>query len=90
MSGRLSLEEWVALLAAELGIGPGVELEIDRVLDVAKDAAHGVARPAAPLSTFLAGYAAGLDGGGPEAIERFLTATGNLASAQEPGEEPDR
>ena len=29
------------------------------VLDLAREAAHGVARPAAPLTTFLAGYALG-------------------------------
>jgi len=33
------------------------------VLDLAREAAHGVARPAAPLTTFLAGYALGAQGG---------------------------
>ena len=33
------------------------------VLDLAREAAHGVARPAAPLTTFLAGYALGREGG---------------------------
>ena len=33
------------------------------VLDLAREAAHGVARPAAPLTTFLAGYALGTEGG---------------------------
>ena len=33
------------------------------VLDLAREAAHGVARPAAPLTTFLAGYALGAEGG---------------------------
>ena len=33
------------------------------VLDLAREAAHAVARPAAPLTTFLAGYALGAGGG---------------------------
>ena len=32
------------------------------VLDLAREAAHGVARPAAPLTTFLAGYTLGAGG----------------------------
>ena len=38
------------------------------LLDLARDAADGVARPAAPLTTFLVGLAAGHDGGDAEAI----------------------
>jgi len=64
--GRV-LDEWIAAVKAELGI----ELDVDTtaLLDLARDAAHGVARPAAPLTTFLAGYAAGLAGGGERAVE---------------------
>ncbi|MFI9238982.1 NTP transferase domain-containing protein [Streptomyces sp. NPDC053079] len=60
------LDEWIAAVKAELGI----ELDVDTVglLDLARDAAHGVARPAAPLTTFLVGYAAAQRGGGPEAV----------------------
>lgn len=54
------LEEWIAAVKTELG----VELDVDTtaLLDAARDAAHGVARPAAPLTTFLIGYAAGRTG----------------------------
>ncbi|MFF9013288.1 NTP transferase domain-containing protein [Streptomyces sp. NPDC014870] len=50
------LDEWITAVKAELGI----ELDVDTgvLLDLARDAAHGVARPAAPLTTFLVGYAA--------------------------------
>ncbi|MEU5050678.1 NTP transferase domain-containing protein [Streptomyces sp. NPDC021096] len=60
------LDEWIAAVKAELGI----ELDVDTVglLDLARDAAHGVARPAAPLTTFLVGYAAAQRGGGPEEV----------------------
>ncbi len=40
-------------------------------LDLAKDVAHGVARPAAPVATFLAGVAIELAGADdPQALER--------------------
>ncbi|WP_308289511.1 NTP transferase domain-containing protein [Streptomyces asiaticus] len=60
------LDEWIAAVKAELGI----DLDVDTaaLLDLARDAAHGVARPAAPLTTFLVGYAAAQKGGGPEAL----------------------
>lgn len=50
------LDSWVRALAAELGVEPGV-VDVAGLLDVARDAAHGVARPATPLTTFLLGYA---------------------------------
>ncbi|GCD36420.1 molybdenum cofactor guanylyltransferase [Streptomyces chrestomyceticus JCM 4735] len=54
------LDEWITAAKAELGI----ELDVDTaaLLDLARDAAHGVARPAAPLTTFLVGYAAAQQG----------------------------
>lgn len=53
-----TLEAWAARLADELGV-EGLELDIDAILDLAGEAAHAVLRPAAPLTTFLVGYAAG-------------------------------
>jgi len=61
------LESWVTELAAALEVDPAV-LDRDLLLDVARDAAHSVARPAAPLTTFLVGYAAGLRGGGAAVV----------------------
>ncbi|MEV1048413.1 NTP transferase domain-containing protein [Streptomyces sp. NPDC049916] len=61
------LDEWITSVKNELGI----ELDVDTgvLLDLARDAAHGVARPAAPLTTFLVGYAAARAGAdaGPDA-----------------------
>ena len=65
-----SLEAWVAELAAELGAPELAGLDLATVLDLARDAAHSVARPAAPLTTFLVGYAAGRCGS-PEEIQRL-------------------
>lgn len=50
------LEQWITAVKSELGIDLTVDTKT--LLDLARDAAHGVARPAAPLTTFLVGYAA--------------------------------
>jgi hypothetical protein len=61
------LDAWVHELAGALGVDPAAT-DVTTLLDVARDAAHGVARPAAPLTTFLVGLAAGQRGGSPEAV----------------------
>jgi hypothetical protein len=53
-----TLEEWTKQVVAELQLDPDA-LDRTVILDVAKDVAHGVARPAAPLTTFLLGMAVG-------------------------------
>ncbi|GGO86021.1 NTP transferase domain-containing protein [Wenjunlia tyrosinilytica] len=60
------LERWIEAVGAELGIE--LDVDIKGLLDLARDAAHGVDRPAAPLTTFLVGYAAARAGGGPAAV----------------------
>lgn len=57
----MSLQNWSTELGEALGLD--LEVDIEAVLDLARDAAHSVERPAAPLTTFLVGYAAGLRGG---------------------------
>lgn len=52
-----ALGDWLAELQGLLGIED--RIDVDTVLDVARDVAHGVARPAAPLSTFALGLAVG-------------------------------
>lgn len=51
----MTLDEWVATVSDHLGIGP---IDAAGVLDLARDVAHGVARPAAPLTCLLVGLAA--------------------------------
>jgi hypothetical protein len=53
-----TLEDWTAAVCADLGLDPGTA-DIKAVLDLARDVAHGVARPAAPLTAYLAGVAVG-------------------------------
>lgn len=52
------LDSWVEEAAEAVGVSlaPG---DVATVLDLARDAAHGIARPAAPLTTFIAGMAVG-------------------------------
>jgi hypothetical protein len=49
------MQDWVEAVRAALGLD--IAVEIDVVLDVARDAAHNVERPAAPLTTYLLGAA---------------------------------
>jgi hypothetical protein len=56
------LDRWALAVAEALDIDAGV-LDVALVLDLARHAAHGVARPAAPLTTFLVGYALAQRGG---------------------------
>ncbi|MER5440330.1 DUF6457 domain-containing protein [Streptomyces sp. NPDC002790] len=85
--GRV-LDEWITAAKNELGIDLDVDTGV--LLDLARDAAHGVARPAAPLTTFLVGYAAAQAGGGPEAVASAAAKAAELANrwAQEAESEP--
>lgn len=69
----ISLDDWVATVAAELGI-TDLELDTEQALDLASVAAHAVIRPAAPLTTFVAGLAAGLAGGSEADIREAIDA----------------
>lgn len=55
-----ALDAWLAAAADELGLDAAA-VDIATILDVARDVAHDVARPAAPLTTFLVGVAYGRD-----------------------------
>ncbi|MDR3080955.1 MAG: molybdenum cofactor guanylyltransferase [Streptomyces sp.] len=71
------LDQWISSVKDELGIDIDVDTAV--LLDLARDAAHGVARPAAPLTTFLVGYAAAQAGGGPEAVAEAARKAAALA-----------
>jgi Domain of unknown function (DUF6457) len=53
-----TLDEWAKAACAELGLDPA-SLDVQLVLDLARDVAHGVDRPAAPLTAYLLGVAVG-------------------------------
>ncbi len=51
-----TLDDLLAVAARELGLDPA-DLDLSLILDLARDVAHGVARPAAPLTAYLLGVA---------------------------------
>ena len=54
---RDELEDWVA--RANLALGLSDEVDVAALLDLAREVAHGVARPAAPVTAYLLGLAVG-------------------------------
>ncbi|MFF5246846.1 DUF6457 domain-containing protein [Streptosporangium sp. NPDC000095] len=64
------LKEWTALVCQELGIDPAT-VDRDEVLDLTREVAHGVARPAAPLTAYLLGVAQGAGTAPPDVVERL-------------------
>ena len=75
------LDSWATTLCEALDLPDGFVVDIPAVLDLARDAAHGVARPAAPLTTFLVGVAAGLRGGSADDFARAFETARLLATA---------
>jgi hypothetical protein len=54
-------DRWIDELCVALDIDD--DLDVDEILDLARDAAHNIERRAAPVTTFLVGLAAGRAGG---------------------------
>lgn len=53
-----TLDDWTTEACAALGLDPDT-VDATAVLDLARVVAHGVARPAAPLTAYLVGVAVG-------------------------------
>ena len=62
------LESWTAAVAAELGVPVP---DTRALLDLARVVAHGVERPAAPLTAWLVGYAVARGADAPDVDERI-------------------
>jgi len=54
-----AMSEWVTAVGLELGLEIEGGAVVDTVLDLTSQVAHGVSRPAAPVTAFLIGVAAG-------------------------------
>jgi hypothetical protein len=81
MSERLppeALDAWADALRELFGLDAD-DIPIPLILDLARDVAVGVARPAAPLSAFVAGLAAGRAGGSPEQVRKAVSEITSLA-----------
>ncbi|TMR90864.1 NTP transferase domain-containing protein [Nonomuraea basaltis] len=74
------LNEWTALACKELGIDPAT-VDRDQILDLTKEVAHGVARPAAPLTAYLLGLAQGAGSAPEDAVARLTTLAKNWGQA---------
>jgi hypothetical protein len=64
------LDRWVEAACGELGLTPG-DVEAGAVLDVARDVAHQVLRPGAPVTAYLMGIAVGRGADPAEAAARI-------------------
>jgi hypothetical protein len=77
--GTVNLHDWIDELADALD----VETEVDEglILDLARVAAHEVQRTAAPITTYLLGFAAGAGDLDPEKVERLAAKAQQLAES---------
>jgi molybdopterin-guanine dinucleotide biosynthesis protein A len=74
------LNEWTALVCKELGVDPAT-VDRDLILDLTKEVAHGVARPAAPLTAYLLGLAQGSGSAPEDAAAKLITLAKNWGQA---------
>ncbi|GAA3742594.1 hypothetical protein GCM10022225_27650 [Plantactinospora mayteni] len=67
-----AMDRWVAAACAELDVDPA-QVDVSQVLDLARDVAHNVLRPGAPVTAYLLGLAVGR-GADPAVAAAALTA----------------
>ena len=77
-----ALDDWAAALRDRFGLGEA-DVPVAAVLDLARDVANGVARPAAPLGAFVAGLVAGRAGTDPDEVRAALAAVTAMANSWE-------
>jgi hypothetical protein len=76
------VNEWIAKVTEALGLPPDA-VDLRAVLDLTRDVARGVDRPAAPVTAYLLGLAVGRGTPAPEA----LTTVRGLLPPAEPAEQ---
>lgn len=72
------IDDWVTELCTALDV-PTDAVDVSALLDLARDAAHHVERPAAPLTTYIVGLAAGKAGGDAATIADLTARATRLA-----------
>lgn len=75
-----TLETWTESVRAALNVDP---VDTRLVLDLARDVAHGVARPAAPLTAYLVGVAVGKGADPAEAAATIMALARNWPAPTE-------
>ena len=84
----MNLHDWIDELCDVLDLDTEVDEAL--VLDLARVAAHNVERPAAPITTYLLGLAAGVASATPERIEGLAAKAQHLAENWDrPANAPD-
>jgi hypothetical protein len=81
------LDEWTAEVRAALDLVPAHPAEQKLILDLARDVAHGVLRPAAPVSTYLLGLAVGRGADPVEAAAAISALAARWGAERPSGEE---
>ena len=81
-----TLEEWTAAVGGDLGLDPALlsTAETRTVLDLARDVAHAVDRPAAPVTSYLLGLAVGRGLTLPDAADRIRALAAGWAESTGP------
>lgn len=74
-----ALDRWADALRERFDLAQE-DVPVALILDLAKDVAKGVARPAAPFSAFVVGLVAGRSGGTPESVRATVDEVSRLAA----------
>lgn len=61
------LQDWLATLLHDLELDDGVDMRL--LLDVSREVAHAVERPAAPLTTYVLGLAVAREPAGGRTVD---------------------
>lgn len=72
------IDTWVQQLCDAMDVPRGA-VDVAAVLDLARDAAHLVERPAAPVTAYIVGFAAARAGGDPAAVAEATRRAAELA-----------
>lgn len=71
-----ALQDWLGALLRDLGLEDTVDVR--RLLEVSREVAHAVERPAAPLTTYVLGLAAAREPEGGRTAEELAARVGVL------------
>ncbi|MFI0408508.1 DUF6457 domain-containing protein [Actinomadura sp. 3N508] len=82
------LEDWIDAACRELGL-ERCEIDQGLVLDLARDVAHGVARPGAPVTAYLLGLAVGRGAPARDAAARLTEMAENWKTGEAPASASD-
>ena len=83
-----TLDQWLQEACAELGIDPE-SVDLRAVLDLTRDVARGVDRPAAPVTAYLLGVAVGQGLAAADGIARLAGLAGSWAARHPVADQPE-